>query len=85
MLVQIRYIDRGGGYKMYALLALFFISFVWLAFISKIFINSRRENEIKRNNQAYYNKKILKLKDQMYGERGLRKTEETKRSGRSKA
>lgn len=51
---------------MYAILCFFFISAVWSVFLYRILVNIRRENEIKRNNQAYYNSKIVKLKNKVY-------------------
>lgn len=60
---------------MYAILCFFFISVVWTGFLYRIFVNIRRENEIKRNNQAYYNSKIVKLKNKVYETRRRTKTE----------
>jgi len=51
---------------MYALLCLGFITFVWMGFIYRMLVNVQRENEIKRNTQQYYKKKILKLKSEIY-------------------
>jgi cell division protein FtsB len=61
---------------MYALLCLFFFSLVWMAFLYRIFINLRRENEIKRNNQEYYKSKIIKLKKEIYERREGRRDKE---------
>lgn len=61
---------------MYALLCLGFFLFTWTIFLYRILVNVRRENEIKRNNQEYYRRKILKLKKEVY-ERG-QQTKKTK-------
>lgn len=46
---------------MYTLIALGILATVWMAFIFRTLLNVRRENEIKRNNQEYYDKKITEL------------------------
>lgn len=57
---------------MYAIFCVFVISGVWLAFITKLLINARRDQEIKHNNQHYYDYKVKHL----YGK--VQKTEEGK-------
>jgi hypothetical protein len=55
---------------MYAMFCLFVISAVWLAFITRLLINARRDQDIKKNNQEYYNYKL----NQLYGK--VQETEE---------
>jgi hypothetical protein len=55
---------------MYAVFCIFVISGVWLAFITRLLINARRENEIKHNTQEFYHYKL----NQLYGK--IKETEE---------
>lgn len=47
---------------MYAVMCLFVIALVvWGVFIFRVILNIRRDQEVKFNNQAYYNLKIKQL------------------------
>lgn len=46
---------------MYTLIAFGIFASVWMVFVYRTLLNIKRENEIKRNNQDYYDKKITDL------------------------
>jgi uncharacterized membrane protein YukC len=50
---------------MYFIIGLTILIFVWSVFIYRILVNVRRENEIKKNNEAYYNRKLNSINGQI--------------------
>jgi hypothetical protein len=52
---------------MYAMICIGFLVVVWVGFIHTIFRNVRRNSEMKRFNQKYYDHKINTLKSNIYG------------------
>ena len=52
---------------MYAWICMGFFIVMWIGFIHTILRNVRRNNEVKRFNQKYYDYKINTLKNRAYG------------------
>jgi hypothetical protein len=50
---------------MYFLIGFGIVGLVWSLFIYRVLVNVMRENEIKRNNEKYYNRKLNSIDEQI--------------------